>query len=304
MIQRAKWSGVSGRVWSLVSGYPGEQRRKRQLLVFQVRIDDSASNDGRVFVLAGYIAPAEKWAEFADEWKALLDEEPPLTRFKMNEMARSGVKRRRCERFYRVIERHVTGAVSCVIKADELAEVVDNIKPPKGVKNWDGLKNPYFFAFGAIIQKLAIHQEKFKITEPIDFIFDMQTEQAQVREGWNYMYLSVTPDLRAMLGNPPTFLDDEKDLPLQAADMWAWFVRRWEVRGTPDGFKNLNFRSARFFWDAERDMPRMNIVFGKKDFQHEFDNMIAKSDEFLERARIPPEKVEAAVVTLRKGQSS
>ncbi len=272
--------------------------------MFQIRIDDSASQDGRVFVLAGYIATAEKWAMLADEWQALLDEEPKLKRFKMNKMARSGVRRARCERFYRVIENHVTAAISCVLRANELAEVLDNTKPPKGVKNWEGMKNPYYTAVRALIQKLAMHQDKFKIDEPIDFIFDMQTEQAKVREGWNYMYLSVTPDLRAMLGNLPVFLDEERDLPLQAADFWAWFVRRWEERGNPNGLNNLDFRSERFAWDAKRNMPRMNMEFRKEDFQQEFDRMIANADEILKIARIPPEEAEAMVVALKKAESS
>ena len=295
---------MSGLIWSLVSGHPGERRRKRQPLVYQVRIDDSASDDGRIFVLAGYIAPAEKWAMFADEWQVLLDEEPKLKRFKMNAMARSGVRRARCERFYRVIENHVTAAISCVLRADELAEVVDNTKPPKGVKNWEGMKNPYYTAVRALIQKLAMHQDKFKIDEPIDFIFDMQTEQAKVLEAWNYMYLSVTPDLRAMLGNLPVFLDDERDLPLQAADFWAWFVRRWKANNNPKGFNNLDFRSEGFAWDAKRNMLRMNMEFRKEDFQQEFDRMIANADEILKTARISPEEAEAAVVALKKAEFS
>lgn len=272
--------------------------------MYQVRIDDSASDDGRIFVLAGYIAPAEKWAMFADEWQVLLDEEPKLKRFKMNAMARSGVRRARCERFYRVIENHVTAAISCVLRADELAEVVDNTKPPKGVKNWEGMKNPYYTAVRALIQKLAMHQDKFKIDEPIDFIFDMQTEQAKVLEAWNYMYLSVTPDLRAMLGNLPVFLDDERDLPLQAADFWAWFVRRWKANNNPKGFNNLDFRSEGFAWDAKRNMLRMNMEFRKEDFQQEFDRMIANADEILKTARISPEEAEAAVVALKKAEFS
>jgi hypothetical protein len=40
------------------------------VLEYQAFIDDSRSKDE--FVLAGYIAPAATWVEFASEWKSLL----------------------------------------------------------------------------------------------------------------------------------------------------------------------------------------------------------------------------------------
>ncbi len=128
-------AAANAHVWALVSGYPAKWRRGRQLLVLQVYIDDSASKDGKIFVLAGYIAPAENWAAFSNEWQAILDEEPRLERFKMHEMARSGVRRLRCERFYRVIEKYVTGAISCVIDTNDLSEVIDSIPRTEGNEN-------------------------------------------------------------------------------------------------------------------------------------------------------------------------
>ncbi|MFZ2105214.1 MAG: hypothetical protein WAV18_07490, partial [Roseiarcus sp.] len=56
------------------------------MLMLKAFIDDSHSGPtGLVFVLAGYISTAEKWASFAGKWQAILDEPPKLEYFKMVE---------------------------------------------------------------------------------------------------------------------------------------------------------------------------------------------------------------------------
>ena len=80
--------------------------------MFNAFIDDSRSEDGRFFVLAGFIATAEKWATFSDQWQELLDMHPRLARFKMNEMGRTPERLERAQWFYRVIEEHVQSAIS------------------------------------------------------------------------------------------------------------------------------------------------------------------------------------------------
>jgi hypothetical protein len=55
----------------------------RRLLMLQAFIDDSQEDP--VFVMAGYIAPAERWALFSDRWKTILEIAPRLEYFKMKE---------------------------------------------------------------------------------------------------------------------------------------------------------------------------------------------------------------------------
>ena len=46
-------------------------------MVLEGYVDDSGSSpDGNVFVLAGYISTAEKWAEFSSEWERICDQDP------------------------------------------------------------------------------------------------------------------------------------------------------------------------------------------------------------------------------------
>jgi hypothetical protein len=70
-------------IWALVSGFSEPMRSNRLLLMLQAYIDDSRSDDPPVFALGGFIAPAEKWASFSDEWQQFLDMPPAIKYFKM-----------------------------------------------------------------------------------------------------------------------------------------------------------------------------------------------------------------------------
>jgi hypothetical protein len=60
----------------------------------------------------------------------------------------------------------------------------------------------------------------------IDFVFDEQVrEQELVRSGWDLVKELLEPEVKTLLGNTPDFKDDQKVLPLQAADMLVWWVR-------------------------------------------------------------------------------
>jgi hypothetical protein len=95
-------------------------------VVLQAFIDESVTPTS-TFVMAGYIATAEAWAQFSREWEALL----PLTmrssssakrRFKMNEMAQY---MDRVPAFYHVIERHALFSLSCKIDVDNRERAID-----------------------------------------------------------------------------------------------------------------------------------------------------------------------------------
>jgi hypothetical protein len=96
-------------------------------MVLQAFIDESCSEGGG-FVLGGYIAPVEAWAEFSKEWELLL----PSTmrgnngkhRFKMSEMARH---MDRVPPFYRVIEKYASMSVFCRINIGDLRRATDRI---------------------------------------------------------------------------------------------------------------------------------------------------------------------------------
>jgi hypothetical protein len=47
--------------------------------------------------------------------------------------------------------------------------------------------------------------------------------------------------VRAHFGESPAFRKDENFLPLQGADFWAWWVRKWYTEGTPEKIQRWDF---------------------------------------------------------------
>jgi hypothetical protein len=130
--------------------------------MLQAYVDESGTGakDG-FFVMAGYIAPAEVWADkFVPAWQHLLEMRPPhhslIDSFKMNQMVNDP---ERCGWFYRVIEDNVTAALSCTISIPGLKKAVREFPWPSFIKNTHVLENPYYFGFQAITDMLAQHQK-------------------------------------------------------------------------------------------------------------------------------------------------
>src|SRR5947209_6090015 len=73
---------------SFLSGLTREGRNRRVLLPIQAYIDDSGGiGHADAFVLAGFIADAQAWLAFSEEWQACLATSPAISRFKMREAA-------------------------------------------------------------------------------------------------------------------------------------------------------------------------------------------------------------------------
>ena len=84
-------------VLALVSGLPPKARMTRKMMMLQAYIDESCS-DGKLFVMAGYIASAPQWIAFSEEW-ASWPRFPPLEKTRRvqdernEEPARTAAKR-------------------------------------------------------------------------------------------------------------------------------------------------------------------------------------------------------------------
>jgi hypothetical protein len=224
--------------------------------VYQAFVDESYREGGE-YVLAGHIASAESWIKFAEDWEKLL---PTATRdrngnfrFKMKEMATDPIKLGRVENFYKVIEKYVLVSISARLNIKDFERAINSLEreyAKKGLlvrlKNWD---SPYFMLALGLIQSVAENREKLKelIPEnvPIDFIFDENTEKRPILRAWSE-FVSTAPDwVSERLGNTPRFENDEAFLPLQASDLWAWWIRKWyeEDFGSiyPPSFRDLDF---------------------------------------------------------------
>lgn len=235
-------------------------------MVFQAFIDDSRDPAG-TFVLAGHIASAEAWVAFSKDWEEML---PYGTRsksgdfhFKMAEMAFNPERMARVPNFYRIIEHHVLMSVSCTLNTNDLERAKARVYVPDLKIDWGYFDNPYMVAFRCLMDMFHTKKDTLEkiipVSEPVDFIFDMQTERKPILAAWED-YIRERPEhLRERYGSAPRFEDDRKFLPLQAADLWAWWVRHWHKEGRSDKLESLDFGA----WQAKRDHPRAAISFNE-----------------------------------------
>jgi hypothetical protein len=269
------------KIIGLVCGLPGERAWQRPLLMikeYKAYVDGSGTGSPDLLVLAGYIAPAAVWLDFAKKWKAALNE-VGIDYFKMSEMA-SESWRPYAAYFYRIIEEfEISAAISCSIRTAELAKVVKAFPWPSYVSGLEQLTNPYYLGFKCIIYFVAQKGQEAGLNEPVDFIFDDESEKALTTEMWDYLKISSAPELRKFMGDTPTYKKDHEVMPLQAADLYAWWVRKWTAEGVPNWADNLPFP-----WGVKRKMSRLFADFGEEFFWDEF--KMALSPESRVRARI------------------
>ncbi len=198
-------------------------------------IDESGNGSGDTLVLAGYIATAEQWANFSAEWQEMLDK-LSMADFKMSYMAQSPDRLEKASWFYRPIEKHAICSVSSVINTAKLRGAItkdlQEDRLPVSKRNIDHLNNPYFMAFRILIYSLVNQQKRMGISEPISLVFDKEeTAQERAIGAWCNLKKNSPPQIQALMGSTPIYEDDKKVLPLQAADFFAWWVRKWEKQG-------------------------------------------------------------------------
>jgi hypothetical protein len=251
-VNAPRWTGPAANVWALVCGLSLDQLERRTLVIWRAYLDDSGRADhSPVLVLGGWIAPISTWAEFVPHWDAMLEMPPRLEYFKMNEAAKlrgqfvSWSETRRDERValaYKTIEEHIPHQVSVILELEPYSRIFTT--------DWveDAARNPYYFAFDAIITGVAREQEKYGLKNPVDFVFDDQArEKGKIIQAWDA--LKVHADSRDLIGSVPAFLDDKTFKPLQAADLAAWWIRKLRT-DEPDGVERVKMP-----WQSSRRIP-------------------------------------------------
>jgi hypothetical protein len=219
-------------------GLPSGERNKRWIVVLRAYIDDSGTQGKEpFFTLGGFISTTDNWARFSDEWKAQLDADPPIPYFSMHrafyprEGPFKGWKKRAIERrvaeFVRIIRTHAIMRVSCSMRKDDYEELIKG-KFVKNKKNpFHVIDHPYFLCFWTLINAVIHYQREYGWNTQIDFIFDEQGKMGVETVRWFQIIKKVAPkESKPFFGSPPIFQDDKKFLPLQAADMYAWSIRR------------------------------------------------------------------------------
>lgn len=221
-------------------------------MTLQAYIDESIEEDG-VFVLAGCIADIESWVGFSKEWEDMLpyglQDDDGDWYFKMSHMRRRGQgAMERVPAFFKIIEKNVFGFVSAKIDISELKRAQSRIIVPEAINpiiDWGRYANPYYIAFRCLMDKfhIARHENEadFPIKEPIDFIFDERTDAEAIMVGWSDYIKNRKEEVKKYYGATPVFKNDREFLPLQAADLYAWWVRKWYMEGTPEKIRAFDF---------------------------------------------------------------
>jgi hypothetical protein len=200
------------------------------LTLFQAFADDSAAETGdqRLF-LAGYINTDENWQTFSDTWAGALRDAPSIPYFRMSEAnARRGPFEGWSE-------------ANRDKKLLALAAVINQLKPmsfefsvsrreyyrlirPNAPR---GIGTPHFVCTFLTIGGIARYVSDEGLDVPIEFIFD---EQVGVSDDtdlfFTHMKGNLPPEARRLIRGNPVYRDDKSTMPLQAADMLAWHLRR------------------------------------------------------------------------------
>jgi hypothetical protein len=193
----------------------------------QAYVDDSV--EPPVFVLAGFVARAEQFAQLTLEWQAALDGPPRLEYFKMKEahaleqQFKGWSKQDRDARLavlVNIIKNHVLAGVSSVVRHEDFNEALK-------LKIAKPLDTPYWLMYHSIINRVFEWEIETGIIEPVDFIFDEQLHQSDGVQAHFSAFLELAPPrIKELFGERPVHRDDKKVKPLQAADMLAWHIHR------------------------------------------------------------------------------
>lgn len=236
-------------------------------MVWQAYFDESF--DDGVFVIAGYLASPEQWASFSAEWEnalpsGVLDNDDGW-HFKMSQMAATPERMERVPGFYNVIKDHVGMGIASWMPLSALKRAQKRILIQSRTGDFRPISgplfdNPYIILLANMLTifgsrtdaDLEFGNYVLERGAKIDLFFDERGEKGKIIAAWEYAL--ENPDIAKRFSATPRFESDGEFLPLQAADFYAWWVRRWTLEGRSQD-KSINFP-----WGAsESEIPSVNI---------------------------------------------
>jgi len=198
-------------------------------LPVQAFIDESGSKTDVAFVLAGLIGTSEQWADFSINWQTALHESPRIDYFKMQEAAKlkgqfgrwkRETRDAKLRRLLAVLNSYELDFISVSLDVTAFYEIISEHMPKPG-------NNPYFVGFHQMIAAVGFHLLERKHKEKFEIIFDENMIFGPRAKRWYPLVRDVAiPELFALLPPEPIFKNDHEFMPLQAADLFAWLIRR------------------------------------------------------------------------------
>lgn len=213
-------------------------------------VDDSGSNEGKdrgnIFLLAGFVACPEQWKRFSTKWQKICNRDPKTPDFKMEKANRlldhdgkpiwtRKQRDRRIRDLVRLSKRTAQFRVESLMAWPNYEKVVRGRVPPK-------LESPFFLCFFNVILSVASFMDKAKIPGVVDWIFDDQGRTGRQANKWyDHVRANVAPEVRARMGAKPVFRHDKDVLPLKAADIYAWQIRRHLDKEQPNQIEHNDY---------------------------------------------------------------
>lgn len=267
---------------SIICGLRKDLYAKFRITVLNAFVDDSGSGgDSPWFVLAGYIGTVEQWEQFETDWRSTLDADPKIEYFKMREaesLKDQFANFSPAERDAKIdslivsINRYALQAIYVRVLQKDYDDIVKGRLAPE----WD---SPYYFLFPGFIASI-IGQERGRGTnEPVECIFDTSgsLEKRALR-----LYEPMIQPGNAWHGRVVNvhFRNDKQFLPLQAADLLAWQVRRFYCVKTES--RRRHFDNA-----LKCKRERYQKVLSRTELKTIIDTMQQRENEYKRAAGLP-----------------
>ena len=226
-------------------------------------VDDSGSGgESPWFVLAGYVGTVEGWDAFDPQWRAALDAPPRIQYFKGHEAESlrpdgqwSGVTKeerdKKIDALVEIIHRYAHRAIYIRVRQKDYDDIIKEYVPCE----WD---NAYYYLFQCFVAAAMATEKYLGSGDPLDFVFDSH-ESFQKPSERLYGYMQCMEQFAGRIINV-SYRDEKRFLPLQAADLLAWQVRRFFCR--PNEPRRLHFDRA-----TTCSQPSYSYVMGKTDLK-------------------------------------
>jgi hypothetical protein len=232
---------------------------ENQIMAMYAYVDDSGSEPSQpLYVLGGLILPEETWEIFSGDWKYVLHVEPRIEYFKASEVwdRRKGpfrdltTKQRsnRVDALADLISVYRPLSISTRVEWPVFKQFADRYKLD------DEFNDPYFFLFFALIGQVAVLSTKQPKFANTNFVFDEQGRVGVHARLWYLLFRKhLTDRIQSLLGEWPETGDEKKIMPLQGADLFAWYQRR-SVLG------NLGHESHQRIWGLFKDLQYSTVL--------------------------------------------
>jgi len=219
--------------FSFLSGLPTEARKRRFVVPLQVYADESGGKgQGRYFAMAGLLAHSEDWAVFSEQWAHCLRQSPAIRLFKMKDAAglsgefygwSATARDEKLVALASIINRYVISVTYSVIDLDAFAKYWrTRLSKP--------MSDPYFMPYQNTILATAFDLDDHKWKERFEIVFDEHVILGPRAHRWYPMLLEIVrlehPSVMPLMPISPTFQRDDEFMPLQAADLYAWCIRK------------------------------------------------------------------------------